>query len=158
MTENVQERRKYSVGSNGQGDSEGVRYERTAQSSSKASLPPIVFEKKSHSSALAVPEIRALDRDRQSRREAQQTQRELARIAREGIVHRMKIQAVLAVTTYVVEAVDQAQEEMMNIYHSKTRHEGMDEVLAQTIAQSLQQMGSQALALSELHYKNQTNG
>ncbi len=156
MTENVHERRKYTPGANGQGEGDGNRRERAKQSAAKASLPPIVFEKKTHSTVLTVPEIKPLGRDRRSRRDAQEAQRELSRIVITAIKHRVKIQAVLAVTTYAVEAIDQAQEEMMAIYHSKERHEGMDEMLGEAIGQSLQQMGSQALALSDLHYKNQT--
>ena len=153
MSQDVFERAKHRWGVNGQGDVDQKHMKRSA---ADVSLSPISVESKAHSGALVAPEAHPLGRDRHSRREAQEIQRKNGKIVSTAQTIALAQDAVRAVNTHVVYAIDQGQEEMMDVLYSKTRHEGMNELLAEVISQSLQQMVAQTLALAELHFKRQT--
>jgi hypothetical protein len=152
----VLERIKQAAQNDGQaagdaGDSEPVR-----QAATGVKLPAISVNPRVFNSSVSVPEIKPLSNDRYDRREAHAAQRQLARVALKATQFGVAMQAVRSVNTYVVYAADQGQEDMMDILYSKTRYEGMNEMLSQVIGQSLQQMVAQMLALAEMHYKRQT--
>ena len=153
MSQDVFERAKHRWGANGQGD---VDQEQLKRSAAGISLSPISVESKAHSGALVEPEVHPRGRDRRSRRDAQEEQRELGAIVRTARKIALMQDAVRAINTHVVYTIDQGQEEMTDVLYSKTRHEGMNELLAEVISQSLQQMVAQNLALAELHFKRQT--
>jgi hypothetical protein len=54
-----------------------------------------------------------------------------------------------------VHTIHRAQEEMMAILFSHTRHEGMNEFMAQVVGQALQLTVAQTMALAEHHGKRQ---
>ena len=94
-----------------------------------------------------------MSNDRQDKRLAKETQRELARIVADTLRTNTMAQSIRVVNTHIVNSVDQGQEQMMEILYSHTRHEGMNEMLASVISQSLQHMVAQLMALSEAHYR-----
>jgi hypothetical protein len=105
------------------------------------------------SPGLSVPEVKAISNDRQGKRLAKEQQRDLSRIVAETVRTSVLLQSVRVVNTHVVYSADQGQEQMMEILYSHTRHEGMNELVASVISQSLQHMIAQMMAVSESHYK-----
>jgi hypothetical protein len=152
----VLERLKQAAGNEGQQAAAPSGAEPSRQAATGIKLPAIVVNPRVFNSSVSVPEIKPLSHDRHDRREAHDAQRQLARVALKATQFGVAMQAVRSVNTYVVYAADQGQEDMMDLLYSKTRYEGMNEMLSQVIAQSLQQMVAQMLALAEMHYKRQT--
>ena len=151
MNDEVYERIRRRAGANGQDPRQAPR-----QSAIGVELPPMALEKRTYTGSISLPEIRPYGRDRRSRREADEARRDLGRMVYRSIKVRVAMEAVRTVSTCGVHSIDQAQEEMMDILYAKDRHEGMNELLAQAIAQAIQQVTAQTLALAELHYKRQT--
>jgi hypothetical protein len=136
----------------------GVRpedVEKLKHAASSISVPAVSLNQRVWMPTVSVPEVKAVSNDRRDRREATEVRRELARIAATATKAGVAMQAVRSVNTYVVYSADQGQEEMMDILYSKTRHEGMNEMVASVISQSLQQMVAQMMALAEHHFKRQ---
>ena len=154
MSDEVYERIRRRAGANGQ-DEENPQ-QAAKQSATGVELPPMALEKRAYTGSISLPEIRPYGRDRRSRREAEEARREIGRMVHKAIKARVVMDAVRTVTTYSLCSIDQAQEEMMDLLYAKERHEGMNELVAQVIAQSIQQMIAQTMALAELHYKRQT--
>lgn len=154
MTENVYERIKRATGSNGQNDSAGA--DRQKQPPGSINMPALAVVQKVYNTAITVPEIKALSNDRRSRREAHEAQRELGQIALRSAKFGVAMEAVRSVGTYAVASFDRGQEDVMEVFHSKSRYPEMNEMMGQVVAQSLQQMAAGILALAELHIKRQT--
>ena len=154
MSDEVYERIRRRAGVSGQDEQE--RQESARQSATGVRLPPMALEKRAYTGSISLPEIRPYGRDRRSRREAEEARREIGRMVHKAIKARVVMEAVRTVGTYGVHSIDQAQEEMMEILYARERHESMDELMAQVVAQAVQQVTAQTLALGELHYKRQT--
>ena len=154
MTGEVYERIRRREGANGQG--EANRQGPLKQSATGIRMPPMALEKRAYTSSVSVPDVRPLGRDRRSRREADETRRELGHMAHTAVKVRFVIDAQRTISIHGIHSIDQAQDEMMDVLYSKERHEGVNELLAQVIAQSVQQLVAQTMALAELHYKRQT--
>jgi len=142
-----QGRRKQSVRPE---DVEGLK-----RAASNIKVPAITLNQKAWSPVVSVPEVKALSGDRRDRRAAKELRRELAQIASTATKAGVVLQATRSVNTYVVHSVDKGQEDMMDILYSKTRHEGMNELVASVISQSLQSMVAQMMAVAEHHFKRQ---
>jgi hypothetical protein len=155
MTDPVFERLRQGPSSNGKSSVRPEDVEKLKQTASNVSVPAITVNQRVWMPTVPVPEVKALSNDRRGRREAADVQRELARTAVIATKIGVAMQAVRSVNSFVVYSVDQGQEEMMDILYGKTRHEGMNELVASVISQSLQQMTAQMLALSEHHFKRQ---
>ena len=154
MTDNVHERIRRLAGSNGQGETGTSSSGK--QAPGRLDLPSLAMVQKVYTTSISVPEIRPTGHDRRSRREAQEAQRELNLIALRAAKSGQAIDASRAVTTYALHSFDRGQEEVMDIYHGRSRYPEMNEMMGQVVAQSLQQMAAGILALSELHIKRQT--
>lgn len=154
MADNVHERIRRLAGSNGQGET------RTSSSGKQApgtlDLPSVAMVQKVYTTSINVPEIRPTGHDRRSRREAQEAQRELSLIALRSAKFGVAIEAVRSVGTYALSSFDRGQDDIMDIYHGRSRYPEMNEMMGQVVAQSLQQMAAGILALAELHIKRQT--
>lgn len=154
MNSELYDRIRRQEGSNGSGYAE--RQGPAKQSAVGVRLPPMAIEKRAYTGHMSLPEIRPTGQDRRSRREAEEAQRQVGYMVNQALQARVAIEAVRNVSTYMVYSIDQAQEDMTDLLYAKERHEGMNELLAQVIAQSIQQLVAQTMALAELHYKRQT--
>ena len=155
MTDPVFDRLRQGASTNGKSAVRPEDVEKLKQTASNVVVPAVSLNQRVWMPMVPVPEVKALSNDRRGRREAADVQRELARAAVIATKIGVAMQAVRSVNSFVVYSVDQGQEEMMDILYSKTRHEGMNELVASVISQSLQQMIAQMLALSEHHFKRQ---
>jgi hypothetical protein len=155
MSDEVYERLRQRVSGNGRSAPRPEDVEQLKQAAGGIQLPAIAVNPRAWTPSIAVPEVKALSNDRRDRREALEARREMAQLARTSIKIGVAIQAVQGVNTYAVYAVDQTQEDMMEILHSRTRYEGMNELVASVISQCLQQTIAQTLALAEHHFKRQ---
>ena len=153
MTDNVHERIRRLAGSNGQsepGDSQDGK-----QAPGRLNLSSLAIVQKVYSTSISVPEVKPLGHDRRSRREAHEQQRELSLIALRAAKVGMAMDAERAMGSFAVAAFDRAQEDIMDIYHSKSRYPEIDEMMGQFCAQCLQQTAGGILALNELHIQRQ---
>lgn len=155
MTDPVFERLRQAASANGRSSVRPEDIEGLKQTASNIKVTAITLNQKAWSPVVPIPDVKALSNDRRDRRAAQEYRRELAQIGATATKIGVAVQAVQMVNTYVVHSVDQGQEEMMDILYSKTRHEGMNELVASVVSQSLQQMVAQMMALSEHHFKRQ---
>lgn len=154
MADNVHERIRRLASSNGQGEPDNAQAGK--QAPGRLDLPSLVMVQKVYTTSISVPEIRPVGHDRRSRREAQEAQRELSLIALRAAKFGVAIEAVRSVGTYALSSFDRGQEDIMDIYHGRSRYPEMNEMMGQVVAQSLQQMAAGILALAELHIKRQT--
>ena len=126
------------------------------QSAMGVVLPSVTLGKPAYVDGLTGSEITPTSQDRHGKREARDTQRAVGRTEHEAIKIGAKIDAIRRINIYGVYSIDQGQDQMMDLLYSRDRHEGMNDLMAQMVAQTIQQMTAQTMALSELHYKLQT--
>ena len=155
MSDPVSERLRTGASSNGKGSVRPEDVEQLKQMASNIVMPAVSLSQKVWTPMVPIPEVKALSNDRGDRRAAREFRRELAHIASTATKVGVAMQAVRSVNTFVVHSVDQTQEDMMDILYSKTRHDGMNELVASVISQSLQQTAVEMQAMAEHHFKRQ---
>jgi hypothetical protein len=155
MSEDVFERLRRSVGSNGQSTVNPEDVEKLKKAATGINVPMVSLNQKTYMPMVPVPEIKAISRDRRGRREADEARRQLARIAWNATRTGVAIEAIRSVNTFAVHSLDRTQEETMGILFGHTRHEGMNEFMAQIVGQVLQLTVAQVMALAEHHGKRQ---
>ncbi len=155
MSEDVFERLRRNVGSNGQSTVNPEDVEKLKKAATGINVPMVSLNQKTYMPMVPVPEIKAITGDRRGRREADDARRQLARIAWNATRSGVAMEATLSVNTFAVHTVHRAQEEMMAILFGHTRHEDMNEFLAQVVGQALQLTVAQVMALAEHHGKRQ---
>lgn len=155
MSEDVFERLRRNVGSNGQSTVNPEDVEKLKKAATGINMPMVSLNQKTYMPMVPVPEIKAITGDRRGRREADEARRQLARIAWNATRSGVAMEATLSVNTFAVHTVHRAQEEMMAILFGHTRHEDMNEFMAQVVGQALQLTVAQVMALAEHHGKRQ---
>lgn len=155
MGDDVFERIRQRPGANGKSGVRPEDVEHLKQTASSVTVPTVVVNQRAWAPIIAVPDIKPLSNDRRDRNAAKELRRELGRIAAHATRAGVAMQATRSVNSYIVYSIDKGQEEMMDLLYSKTRYEGMNELVASVISQSLQQMVAQMIAISEQHFKRQ---
>lgn len=151
MTQDVHGQVKHSV------DGDGQQYVRqsgqTKQRPAPINLPAIAQAQKTFGTSLPVPKVEAAGNDRQSRREANQAQRELNKIALLTQKAGLAIESVRAVNTFAAHSFDVGQDEIMGIYYGRDRYQDTSEVTSQVMGQRIHAMGVQQATVIELYFK-----
>ncbi|NLE95961.1 MAG: hypothetical protein GX600_09850 [Dehalococcoidia bacterium] len=129
--------------------------EQLKQSAKNIVVPTVTVNQRVWAPTIAIPDVKPLSSDRRDRNAAKEFRRELAPVTQHATRAGLAIHASRAVATYVAYSIEQGQEEMMDLLYSKTRHEGMNELMASVISQCIQQMVVQMFAVSEHHFKRQ---
>lgn len=118
-------------------------------------VPTLAVIQRTYSTSITLPEIKPISGDRASRRDANVANRELQKGALAAAKAGVAIQAMRAVSTYMVAQADKGQGEIMDIYDNTPRHPEMNEFMGQVVTQALQSMATAMLAGNELHNKRQ---
>lgn len=152
MTTDVRERLKQIANGNGQAPSSEEDLKKQPSNVPVSVLVPSEATN-APMSALHLPDLKPVTNDRAGKRMLQEAQRDMGRVVYQTVKTGMTIESIRKVNTHVVYAVDQGQEEMMQLLYSHARHEGMNEMLGEVIGQRLQHMLAQMAAISEAHFK-----
>lgn len=155
MGDDVFERIRQRPGANGKSGVRPEDVEHLKQAASSVTVPTVAVNQRAWAPIIAVPDVKPLSGDRRDRNAAKELRRELGQIAAHATRAGVAMQAARSVNSYIVYSVDKGQEEMMDLLYSKTRYEGMNELVASVISQSLQQMVAQMIAISEQHFTRQ---
>ena len=153
MDIDFRERTRHKHSANGQDTRDA---ERLKQSAVGVVVPSVKLGKPAYGEGLVIPDVPPTSQDRHGKRDARETQRSVGRTVHQAIKIKAVMDTVRTINVYSVYSIDQGQDQMMDLLYSRDRHEGMNDLLAEAIGQSLQQMAAQTRALSELHYKLQT--
>ncbi len=132
----------------------------TANSSGKEyarrlDVPTLAVIQRGYNTSISLPGIKPISGVRASRRDAIAANRELHKGALAAAKAGVAMQAMRAVSTYVVAQADKGQGEIMDIYDNTPRHPEMNEFMGQVVTQALQSMATVMLAANELHNKRQ---